>query len=259
IAVLAVLTAWYFGGKRNPPSVQRLIVATAQDQLLNYPIAGYLLALSPDGRNLAYVANDRLYLRPMSDFAARPISGTERYQSVTDPVFSPDGRWIAFYARGDRTIKRVSVAGGAALTICNAEMPFGIEWAGNAIYFGQSHKGVMRVSAEGGVPQEVIHVNAGEQAHGPHLLPDGNHMLVTIAHDNTINRWNNAKIVLFSLSNGEHRDLFEGGSDARYLPTGHLIYAHLGTLLAIPFDLSSLTTTGSPSTVLEASPDPAVR
>jgi len=84
-------------------------------------------------------------------------------------------------------------------------------------------------------------------------------MLVTIAHDNTINRWNNAKVVLFSLSNGEHRDLFEGGSDARYLPTGHLIYAHLGTLLAIPFDLSSLTTTGSPSTVLEASPDPAVR
>src|SRR5215813_10373140 len=76
-------------------------------------------------------------------------------------------------------------------------------------------------------------------------------MLVTVAHDNTINRWNNAKIVLFSLSNREHRDLFEGGSDARYLPTGHLIYAHLGTLLAIPFDLSSLTTTGSPSTVLE--------
>jgi serine/threonine-protein kinase len=89
----------------------------------------------------------------------------------------------------------------------------------------------MRVSAEGGAPEEVIRVNAGEQAHGPHLLPDGHHMLVTIARDNTVNRWNNAKIVLFSLSTGERGDLVEGGSDARYIPTGHLIYAHRFSLL----------------------------
>src|SRR5215831_15629518 len=158
VAALAAGTARYLGAKRTRPVVRRLMVTTPPDQLVNFPLSGYVLALSPDDNNLVYVANDRLYLRPMSDFSARPISGTERYQGVTDPVFSPDGRWIAFYARGDRTIKRISVAGGAALTICNAEMPFGIEWAGNAIYFGQSHKGVMRVSAEGGVPQEVIRV-----------------------------------------------------------------------------------------------------
>jgi hypothetical protein len=109
----------------------------------------------------------------------------------------------------------------------------------------------MRVPAGGGVPQEVIRVNADEQAHGPHLLPDGHHMLVTIARDHTVNRWNNAKIVLFSLPAGERRDLIEGGSDARYLPTGHLIYAHRATLLAMPFDLRSMSTTGSPTPVLE--------
>jgi Tol biopolymer transport system component len=251
VAALAAVTTRYFSEKRSVSFIRRLIVSTAPDQILNYPMSGYILALSPDGRNLVYVANDRLYLRPLSDFQARPIPGTDSYQSVTDPVFSPDGRRIAFYARGDQTIKRISVAGGAAVTICKAEMLYGIQWAGDSIYFGQPHKGVMRVSAEGGAPEEVIRVNAGEQAHGPHLLPDGHHMLVTIARDNTVNRWNNAKIVLFSLSTGERTDLVEGGSDARYIPTGHLIYAHQATLLAIPFDLSTMKTTGNPTQVLE--------
>jgi Tol biopolymer transport system component len=228
-----------------------LIVTTGPDQILNYPLSGYILALSPDGSNLVYVANDRLYLRPLPDFQARPIGGTERYQSVTDPVFSPDGRWIAFYAKGDQTIKRISVTGGAAVTICKAGMLYGIQWAGDAIYFGQSHKGVMRVWANGGAPEEIIRVNAGEQAHGPHLLPDGQHMLVTIARGNDRNQWFDANIVLFSLATGERRDLVEGGSDARYIPTGHLIYAHRATLLAIPFDLSSMKTTGSPMRVIE--------
>jgi serine/threonine-protein kinase len=251
VAALAAGTARYFSEKPPPSSVGRFIVTTAPDQLLNYPLAGYMLALSPDGRNLVYVANDMLYLRRLSDFQARPIAGTQDLQSITDPVFSPDGKWIAFYALGDQTIKRISVMGGAAVTICKAGMLYGIQWADDAIYFGQAHKGVMRVLAEGGAPEEVIRVNASEQAHGPHLLPDGHHMLVTIAHDDTVNRWNNAKIVLFSLSTGERRDLLEGGSDARYIPTGHLIYAHRATLFAIPFDLRSMKTTGSPTAVLE--------
>lgn len=250
-AALAAGTALYFSEKRSPSFVRRFIIAAPPDQLLNWPTTGNLLALSPDSRNLVYVANDRLYLRPLSDFHARPVGGTEGYQSVTDPVFSPDGRWLAFYARGDQTIKRISVAGGAALTICKAEMLFGIEWAPDAIYFGQSHKGVMRVSPEGGAPEEVVHVNPGEQAHGPHLLPGGHYMLVTIARGNDYNQWNSARIVLFSLSTGERRVLIEGGRDARYIPTGHLIYGHRGNLFAIPFDLGSMKTTGSPAQVLE--------
>jgi len=251
VAALAAGTARYFSEKRSPSFVRRFIVTTAPDQILNYPLSGYILALSPDGRNLAYVANNMLYLRPLPDFQSRPIAGTQNFESVTDPVFSPDGRWIAFYASGDHTIKRISVAGGAAVTICKAGMLYGIQWAGDAIYFGQSHKGVMRVMAEGGAPEEIIRVNAGEQAHGPHLLPDGRHMLVTIARVNDRNRWFDSNIVLLSLSTGERWVLIEGGSDARYIATGHLIYAHQATLLATPFDLSSMRITGNPARVLE--------
>jgi serine/threonine-protein kinase len=214
-------------------------------------MTGNVLALSADSRNLVYVANDRLYLRPLSDFQARPIIGTEAYQSVTDPVFSPDGKWIAFYARGEQAIKRISIAGGAAVTICKAGLLFGMEWAADAIYFGQSQRGVMRVSPEGGAPEEVVHANPGEQIHGPHLLPGGRHMLLTIAHGNDFNRWNNAKIVVVSLSTKERGDLVQGGSDGRYVPTGHLIYTHRERLLAIPFDLSRMATRGSPSPVVE--------
>src|SRR5215813_11953990 len=138
-AALAAGTARYFSEKGSPSFVRRVFVTTAPDQILNYPLSGYILALSPDGRNLVYVANNMLYLRPLRDFQARPIVGTQNFESITDPVFSPDGRWIAFYARGDQTIKRISVTGGAAVTICKAGMLYGIQWAGDAIYFGQSH------------------------------------------------------------------------------------------------------------------------
>jgi serine/threonine-protein kinase len=252
LAALAAGIARHFAGTPSAALVGRFMVTIPSEQLLNWPMTGNVLALSPDSRNLVYVANDRLYLRPLADFQARPISGTEAYQSVTDPVFSPDGKWIAFYARGEQAIKRISVAGGAAITICKAGLLFGMEWAADAIYFGQSQKGVMRVSAEGGAPEEVVHANPGEQVHGPHLLPGGRHMLLTVARGNDTNRWNNAKIALISLSTKERRDLLEGGTDARYLATGHLVYTHRERLLAVPFDLSRLTIRGSPTPVVEA-------
>ncbi len=251
LLALAAAAGWYFSQRRAPSFVRRFVIATPPEQLLNFPMTGYVLALSPDGKSLVYVANDRLYLRPLSEFEARPIQGSEGHQSVTDPVFSPDGRWVAFYALGDQTIKRISVAGGTAVTVCKAGMLFGIQWAADGIYFGQGRKGVMRVSAEGGTPVEVVRAKDGEYAHGPHLLPGGRHLLVTIAVGNAINRWREAKVVLVSLSSGERTVLIEGGNDARYIPTGHLIYAHRGNLLAIPFDLGSMKTAGAPLPVIE--------
>ena len=74
----------------------------------------HMIALSPDGAQMVYAADGRLYLRSMSELDAHAIQGTEGYQAVTDPVFSPDGRSVAFYAAADQTIKTIAVTGGAA-------------------------------------------------------------------------------------------------------------------------------------------------
>ena len=115
-----------------------------------------MIALSPDGAQMVYAANTRLYLRSMSELDVKAIQGTEGYQAVTSPVFSPDGRSIAFYATADQTLKKIAVTGGAAVTICAADHPFGISWGPDGIVFGQGSKGIMRVSPNGGTPDVLV-------------------------------------------------------------------------------------------------------
>src|SRR5262249_40858424 len=78
------------------------------------------VALSPDGKLLVYAAavdggRTSLYLRPLDELTAHPIPATE---GASTPFFSPDGRWLGFYANG--LLKKMSVAGGVPLTICEA-------------------------------------------------------------------------------------------------------------------------------------------
>ena len=132
------------------------------------------LAISRDGAQIVYVANHRLYLRRMSEAHATPIAGTEGSQAgVTNPVFSPDGSSIAFASVSDRALKKIATTGGAAVTICAAGNLHGVSWERDEILFGQSGKGIMRVSATGGTPELVIGVKSGERASGPQMLPGG--------------------------------------------------------------------------------------
>ena len=107
-----------------------------------------------------------------------------------------------------------------------ADQPFGISWDSNGIVFGQGGKGIMRVAANGGTPEVLVPVKDGEQAHGPQLLPGGEAVLFTLATGTALERWDKATIVTQVLRTGERKTLVNGGSDARYLPTGHLVYAH---------------------------------
>ena len=127
----------------------------------------HMVALSPDGAQMVYAANTRLYLRSMSELDAQAIQGTEGYRLVTEPVFSPDGRSIAFYAVADQTLKRIAITGGAAVTICPADNPFGISWGPDGIVFGQGSKGIMRVSPNGGTPDVLVRVKDGEDGAWP--------------------------------------------------------------------------------------------
>jgi serine/threonine-protein kinase len=197
------------------------------------------------------VASGRLYLRSMSALEAKAISGIETGTFSPNPVFSPDGRSIAFYSSEDGTLKKIAVSGGAAVTLCPADQPFGMSWETDGIVFGQGNKGVMRISANGGKPDVLVNVKPDELAHGPHMLPDGQTVLFTLATGTGPDRWDKARIVLQTLKSGARKTLIEGGSDARYLPTGHLVYAVSGVLFAVPFDLQRLEVRGGPVSIVE--------
>jgi hypothetical protein len=139
-----------------------------------------LLAVSPDGRHLAYVSGGRLYIRAMDSDVPRAASASE---GAWSPFFSPDGQWVGFFAQG--MLKTVSVAGGAAEPICDATGGFGGSWADEGtIYFvpGQS-AGLWKVAATGGIPEPVTTLDRanGEVSHRwPHVLPGTRAVLFTV-------------------------------------------------------------------------------
>ncbi len=179
------------------------------------------VAVSPRGTHVVYVANQQLYLRAIDEMDAKALGGTEG-SAPTIPFFSPDGQWIGFYSMRDSQLKKIALTGGAAVTLCEIGATSGANWGlDDTIVFGRGDDGIFQVSAAGGTPELLIPVDAenGERAHGPQILPDGRNVLYTLA---LTNDWNEAQIVVQSLDTRERRLLIEGGTDARYLPTGHL-------------------------------------
>jgi Tol biopolymer transport system component len=231
--------------------VMRFSFALPKDQAFTNS-GRHMIAISPDGANIVYVANQKLYLRSLADMEVRPIPGMAMEKGpAISPFFSPDGRWVGFFSGGQ--IKKVAITGGAAVTLCDATNLFGATWASDdQIYFGQGPGGIMRVSAQkGGKPERVVSVKPDEVAHGPQLLPGGDVLLFTVARSLGPYQWDTAQIVAQSLKTGERNLILQRGSDARYAPTGHLLYSLGSTLLAAPFDLRKLQLTGAAAPIVE--------
>ncbi len=213
-----------------------------------------LITISPDGANIVYEANRQLYLRSMRDMDARPIQGTSQ---AANPFFSPDGRWVGYNSRSENKVKKIAIAGGAAVTICDLveinRGGYGPVWnSDDYIYWGET-KGILRVSANGGKPENLITLKEGETAHRPQLLPGGDALLFTLSAGGSAGgseNWDKAQIVVQSLKTGERKVVISGGSDGRYVPTGHIVYALGTTVLAVPFDVRKLQT-GGPVPIIE--------
>ena len=178
------------------------------------------------------------------------IQGTEGHGSVREPAFSPDGGSIVFFASADQTLKRIPITGGVPVTICPAKNPYGISWGADGIVFGQT-EGIMRVSADPGAPVALVSVKSDQLAHGPQMLPGGEHVLFTLATGTATDRWDKAQIVVQSVKSGERVTVVKVGSDARYLPSGHLVYAVGGRVFAVRFDEDRLVTVGDPMPIVE--------
>ena len=204
-----------------------------------------VIALSPDGRRFVYNTPDGFYIREMGELEARLIPGTET--TAVTPVFSPDGQSVA-YVTADGRLRRISISGGAPVVIAEVNAPYGLSWgADGTILIGQL-PGIFRVSANGGEPELVIAARDGETLYGPSILPDGDSLLFTSRQG--VN-WSTAEIVTESLATGERTVLVQGGGDARYVPTGHLVYVLNDGLFAVAFDADNKTVSGGPVPLLQ--------
>jgi len=246
--IAAAIGAAVLWRREPPPSqVTRFSFALPQGQQLTVSLRS--VAMSPDGTRLVYSADGGLFVRSMSDFEARAITGAD---PGIGPVFSPDGQSLAFYA--DSAIKRVGVDGGTAVTIVQVGAALsGMFWTGDHILFAQGHA-VRRVRANGGKPELLLDLSTTDElAFGPQLLPDGDTLLFATAKRSSVGlgRLADAKVVVHSLKTGVRTPLIEGGSHAEYLPTGHIAYVAEGTLFAIPFDLAKLAVSGAAVPVVE--------
>ena len=204
------------------------------------------ITTSPDGRTIVFVATvdgvDRLFERRTDTFDAREIPGTE---NASSPAISPDGRTVAF-AVGTRLVK-VAVAGGPVTTLASIVESRGISWDENdaIVYSPAAVGGIWRVSATGGPPVQITHPAAAERTHRyPQQLPGGA-VIFTVDSDATPDSYEDASIVA-QMPDGSRHAVVSQAAMARYVPTGHLLFARNGTLFASRFDLERAETIGTP-------------
>jgi serine/threonine-protein kinase len=227
------------------PAVVRLAVTLNAGEEVP---AGYPMALSSDGRQLAYIASNRIHLRSMNSLVSRVLAGTEGAQG---PFFSPDGQWIGFVAQNK--LKKVSTSGGVPQTLSEAVQAGGGSWGPDeTIYYAAGAASpIWKIPAAGGSPERVTTLDRskGEVSHRwPQLLPGGKALVFTTW---TGPGWDERHLHLHVLGTGERRVLLQGASTGRYVASGQLVYSRAGALLATPFDLGRLEIAAVPPTPVE--------
>lgn len=212
------------------------------------------MAVSPDGRRLAFIASfegrDLLWVRSLDSLSAQALPGTEGALLQSNPFWSPDSRFIGFFAGGK--LKKIDASGGPPQTLCDIGGPRGGTWnRDGVIVFSPVPFGPLyRVSAAGGEPTPVTVLDQSnlETAHRwPYFLPDGRHFLYLVKS----RRPESEGIYVGSVNAKETKRLLSTALNAAYAPPGFLLFLRNETLMAQRFDADKLELTGEPFPVAE--------
>ena len=252
--VLAILsgTAVWYTTRPTPAPVIRTVIKTSGQSTLVRQGSDRSLAIAHDGSRVVYRGNNRLLVRALDQLEPVVLSGLG--PAPRGVFLSPDGRWIGFV--DGNVLKKVAITGGPPVRLCADEgAPRGATWGTDrTIIFATTSpaSGLLRVSDAGGEPTVLTKPDRerGEHDHlWPEFLPGGRSVLFTITA--AVSDITNAQIAVLDLRTLTSKVLISGGSDAHYVPTGHLIYGAAGTLRAVGFDLERLEVKGTPTGVLE--------
>jgi serine/threonine-protein kinase len=252
VALAVTAVGWWRAARPSPPRAPiRLSVELGPDIALVKESQG-VLAISPDGARVVFAVRGadgvpRLATRALDQSRVTPLASTENAQA---PFFSPSSEWIGFFADGK--LKKISVQGGAPVTLCDAPRPRGASWGDDDNIIASLYPGTVglsRVPSGGGAPTPVTELNAEKESthQWPQVLPGSQAVLFKAYKFGDID---NATIDVFSFKTGERKTV-QHGVFARYLPSGHLVYIRQNTLYAAPFDLRRMELTAAPQPVLD--------
>jgi Tol biopolymer transport system component len=203
-------------------------------------------SLSADGSRMTYVARALLFVKDMAGGEPTVVDGPAEARGKSNPIFSPDGRSIVYWAQDDSVLERVPVTGGTPQRIARVDNPIGMSWAADgSLLVGQGSRGIVRVPAGGGEAQAVVTLGADEVAIAPQSLPDADRILYTLGQGNP-RRWS---VVVQSVGTGQRTTVVSEGRNARYLPTGSLVYVTGTSVVVDRFDAVALRLAGRPAIV----------
>ena len=267
-AALAVILLWNATARRSPATTRlpgfQLSIALPDSHpvyLANYDFELMPpMDISASGDRVVYVSTENegpftgsnqneLRVRSLDTFESETLVGAERGEQ---PFFSPDGNWIGFFR--DNDLAKIPVEGGAPVVLATTSGPGnGASWGTDGeIIYAESYVGPLwRVPESGGEPVALTALDDDERSHRyPQILPDGKSVLFSVKQEDILT-FDDGRIAVAEIATGEHRILLEGGMYARYVESGHLVYARNGGLLAAPFDLDRLEITGGAVPVLD--------
>lgn len=212
------------------------------------------VALSPDGRRLAFVARTAegksvLWTRALDELSAPSLTGTE---GASFPFWSPDSRSVGFFADGK--LKKIDAGGGPTLTLCDAPLGRGGTWNRDGmIVFAPDSSGVLKLVSGSGGPTSAVtdlgNARSGTTHRWPYFLPDGHHFLY-LSRGATVSEAETGAIYVASLESKESKLLFRVSSNVAYA-NGYLLFLRESTLMAQAFDAKHLQMVGEAFPIAE--------